>query len=40
MTNTILARVQDTRMIDVKKGIDVQWIVVYFQLMGNIPTFL
>lgn len=37
MTGTVMARVQDSRMIDIGKGVDFRWIVVYFNLTGKIP---
>ncbi|KAH8591587.1 P-loop containing nucleoside triphosphate hydrolase protein [Bisporella sp. PMI_857] len=35
MAGTVLARVQDSRMFDIGKGLRVLWIVVYFQWTGS-----
>ncbi|RFU34159.1 hypothetical protein B7463_g2169, partial [Scytalidium lignicola] len=37
MTSTVMARVQDSRMIDIGKRVDFNWIVVYFNLTCKIP---
>ncbi|RDW87858.1 hypothetical protein BP5796_03552 [Coleophoma crateriformis] len=35
MTGTVMERVQDSRMVDIGKGVDFRWIVVYFNLTAN-----
>jgi len=34
MTDTVMARVQSSRMNDIRKGIDFRWIIIYFNLAG------
>ena len=38
MTETVMARVQDSRMIDIGKKIDYSWIMVYFNVTGKIRS--
>ncbi len=35
MTGTVMARVQDSRMIDLGKRVDYNWIMVYFNITGK-----
>jgi ATP-binding cassette subfamily C (CFTR/MRP) protein 1 len=37
MAGTVMARVQDSRMIDIGKGLDFRWLTVYFNLTGETP---
>ncbi|KAE9374390.1 putative multidrug resistance protein [Stipitochalara longipes BDJ] len=40
MTGTVMARVQDSRMIDISKKVDFNWIMVYFNITSNGITLL
>jgi ATP-binding cassette subfamily C (CFTR/MRP) protein 1 len=35
MTNTVMARVQDSRIFDIARGVEFRWLIVYFNLTGN-----